>query len=130
MKRILIIASILTALGVIIGAFGAHALKPVMTPLQLQSFETGVKYHLLHSIALIGISIIYHISKHKGLLWSAYLMILGIILFSFSIYLLSLKQLFGISHWSFLGPITPIGGSFLIASWILLAINASKLKNE
>ena len=130
MKRIVIIASILAALGVIIGAFGAHALKPVMTPQQLQSYETGVKYHMLHSIALLGIAVIYRISKNKSILWSAYFMMLGILLFSFTIYLLSLKQLLGISHWTFLGPITPIGGSFLIVSWILLAINARKLNDE
>jgi uncharacterized membrane protein YgdD (TMEM256/DUF423 family) len=130
MKRIIIIASVLAALGVIIGAFGAHALKPVMTPQQLQSFETGVKYHLIHSIALLGIACLYKLSHIKGFLWSGYLMIFGIVLFSFSIYLLALKQLFGISHWTFLGPITPIGGSFLIISWILIGINAIKIKNE
>lgn len=130
MKRIIIIASILAALGVIIGAFGAHALKPVMTPTQLQSYETGVKYHLIHSVALLGIAIIFHLTQNKGFKWAAYLMSLGIILFSFSIYLLALKQLFGISHWSFLGPITPIGGTLIIIAWVLVFINALKIKND
>lgn len=130
MKKILIIASILGATGVILGAFGAHALKSILTEAQIQSYQTGILYHLLHAIVLLIIAILYHLTKNKTFLTAGYLMFAGIILFSFSIYLLALKDYLAMPMLKFLGPVTPIGGSLIIISWVLIFINAFRLKND
>ncbi len=130
MKKLIIISSILSAVGVIMGAFGAHALKESLSELQLKSYETGVKYHLIHSIAILVLALLYHQTKTKLFYTAGILMFIGIILFSFSIYLLSCKELLGIGSWSFLGPITPIGGTFFISAWVLVCMAGFKLKND
>ncbi len=130
MKKILIIASILGATGVILGAFGAHALKSILTETQNQSYQTGILYHLLHAIVLLIIAILYHLTKNKSFLTAGYLMFAGIILFSFSIYLLALKDYLAMPMLKFLGPVTPIGGTLIIISWALIFINAFRLKND
>ncbi len=130
MKKILIIASILGATGVILGAFGAHALKSILTETQIQSYQTGILYHLLHAIVLLIIAILYHLTKNKSFLTAGYLMFAGIILFSFSIYLLALKDYLAMPMLKFLGPVTPIGGTLIIISWALIFINAFRLKND
>ena len=130
MKKLLIISSILGASGVILGAFGAHALKSTLSESQLLSYETGILYHLLHSIVILIIGILYHITKNKRFITAGYIMIAGVLLFSFSIYLLSLKDYFGIPELKVLGPVTPIGGTLIIISWILIFINALSIKNE
>lgn len=130
MKKILILASILGATGVVLGAFGAHALKAILTETQLLSYETGILYHLLHSVVLLIIGILYHLTKNKSFLTAGYLMFAGILLFSFSIYLLSLKDFLGIPSLKFLGPVTPIGGTLIIISWFLIFLNAIRLKDD
>lgn len=130
MKKLLIISSILGASGVILGAFGAHALKSILSESQLLSYETGILYHLLHSIVILIIGMLYHITKNKRFITAGYIMIAGVLLFSFSIYLLSLKDYFGIPELKVLGPVTPIGGTLIIISWILIFINALSIKNE
>ncbi len=112
------------------GAFGAHALKESLSELQLKSYETGVKYHLIHSIAILVLALLYHQTKTKLFYTAGILMFIGIVLFSFSIYLLSCKELLGIESWSFLGPITPIGGTFFISAWVLVCMAGFKLKND
>lgn len=130
MKRLVLMGSIMAALAVIIGAFGAHALKPLLNETQLQTYETGVKYHLIHSLALLLIATLYHQHKIKLFLSAGVLMFIGIILFSFSLYLLSLRDVLGIQSWSFLGPITPLGGLSMIVGWILVFAGAIKIKND
>ncbi len=130
MKKLVSIGSIMMALAVIIGAFGAHALKPLMSVTQNQTFETGVKYHFYHALGILIIGILYNTIQHKNLIRAAYLMLLGIILFSFSLYLLALKQSLGIGHWTFLGPITPMGGVCFIAAWLLVCWTVVTSKNE
>lgn len=112
-------------IAVLLGAFGAHALKSVLTPGQLQSYETGVRYQLIHALALIALSIYSQQNQqihfvHKGIGWAAHFFIVGCFLFSGSIYGLALLSLAN-PNWAFiLGPITPIGGlSFMLgwASW-------------
>lgn len=105
--------AILGALAVVLGAFGAHTLKEVLEPSTLTSYQTGVQYHLLHTVALLAL-----INKPKHL-WTQRLWIAGIVLFSGSIYLLSLDELLGMNL-SFLGPITPLGGVAFIAGWLML----------
>lgn len=130
MKKLLIIASILGATGVILGAFGAHALKSILTEAQILSYETGILYHLLHSVVILIIAILYHLTKNKSFLTAAYLMFAGVLLFSFSIYLLSLKDFLAMPILKYLGPVTPIGGTLIIISWFLVFINALRLKND
>ena len=116
-KKTLLIASISGFLAVAVGAFGAHALKKLLTVVQLNSFETGLKYLMYHALFLlfVGNTSLMEM-KHKKTVF--YLTILGVIMFSLSIFLLTTSSIFGFNL-KFLGPITPIGGLFLILSWSL-----------
>lgn len=124
MQKIFIVAgSILGALGVITGAFGAHALKNLLEKYgRLDTYETAVKYHIYHAIALILTGIILNLkpTSVKSLEWAGYSFITGLIVFSGSLYILCLS---GNTWW---GRVTPVGGLFLIAGWALLAIGAAK----
>lgn len=118
----LLFASILGALAVILGAFGAHALKKLLSEEQLKSFETGVKYQMYHAIVLllIGFNFNLETTSEKYMVYS---FMTGIILFSFSIYGLVISSAKN-KKLKFLGPITPLGGLFLIIGWILLFVNS------
>ena len=103
---------------VILGAFGAHLLKDLLSADELSSFKTGVRYQMFHALGIIILSL--NINKFTDKLNRVLqIMSFGVILFSFSIYFLSLQNILNISL-SFLGVITPIGGLFLISSWMLL----------
>ena len=120
-QHILLIASILGGLAVIFGAFGAHALKKILSEEQLKSFETGVKYQMYHAIVLLIIGFNFSLEIHSEK-YMVYSFMLGIILFSFSIYGLVISSAKN-KKLRFLGPITPLGGLFLIIGWGLLAYN-------
>lgn len=112
------IGGLLGILAVIFGAFGAHALKKRLTTDQLLSFETGVRYQMYHAIVLIVIG--YDFSFNKPLdTYIVYCFIVGTFLFSFSIYALTIGASKG-KNLKFLGPVTPLGGGFLIIGWVLL----------
>lgn len=114
-KKILILGLVLGMLSIIFGAFGAHALKKVLTEESLVSFETGVRYQMYHALFLILIAHTAFLSqKDKTILF--YLILIGVLFFSGSIYVLATNALTGIKT-KILVPITPIGGMFLIASW-------------
>ncbi len=116
----IIIGSVLAALAVSIGAFGAHGLKSKVSSEDLVIFETGVRYQMYHSLGLILIGILgFHFSSNIIQLPAA-LFIIGIIIFSGTLYLIPLTGL----RW--LGAITPIGGTALIAGWIALVYNIIK----
>lgn len=108
---------------VILGSFGAHTLKELLSSNQLGSFETGVRYQMYHGIVLLFIGFAFD-KIHKPDLISK-LFASGTILFSFSIYLLNIQELIGASL-SFLGPITPIGGVLLIAGWFVFLLSILK----
>ena len=114
----LLFASILGALAVIFGAFGAHALKKILNEEQLKSFETGVKYQMYHAIVLllIGFNFNLETASEKYMVFS---FMIGILLFSFSIYGLVISSAKN-KKLRFLGPITPIGGLLLVYGWCLL----------
>lgn len=105
-------------LAVIFGAFGAHALKKTFTEEQLRSFETGVKYQMYHAILLIVLGFNLGFSTPLES-YMAYCFLIGIFLFSFSIYGLCISASKG-KKWKWLGPVTPFGGLFLVAGWTLL----------
>jgi len=117
----LLLASILGCLAVIFGAFGAHALKKILSDDQLKSFETGVKYQMYHVIVLlvIGFNFKLETSSEKYMVYS---FIGGILLFSFSIYGLVISSAKN-KKIKLLGPITPLGGLLLVCGWALLAYN-------
>ncbi|HLR31810.1 MAG TPA: DUF423 domain-containing protein [Fodinibius sp.] len=116
-KLFLIIGSLAMALAVMLGAFGAHGLKNILSEEMLAIYETGVTYHFYHAIGLLAVGIIARYLPGSGLLsWSGWLMLAGIIIFSGSLYLLSLSGI----RW--LGAVTPAGGLCFIASWILFAL--------
>ena len=125
MKEIILtFGGIFGGLAVIFGAFGAHALKKRFSEDQLKSFETGVKYQMYHALMLIvtGVSFPFIETSQEVMAWC---FIFGIILFSFSIYGLTLSAASG-KKMRFLGPVTPLGGLLLVIGWILFTINAAK----
>lgn len=105
-------------LSVILGAFGAHALKKVLSVEKLTSFETGVRYQMYSALFLliVGYILKFETPSEK---WISILMIVGTFIFSFSIYLLAFNGVSGM-NFKFLGPITPIGGLLMIVSWAML----------
>ncbi len=123
-ELVLTFGGILGTLAVIFGAFGAHTLKRKISQDQLSSFETGIKYQMYHAIVLILIGIIFPFHELSQIIM-VWCFIVGIILFSFSIYLLILSSLQG-RKLVFLGPITPLGGLLLIIGWILLTYNLAR----
>lgn len=117
-KKLLIAGCGFAVIAVILGALGAHALEKVLEPQQLKSFETGVRYQLFHAIALIALSQVGLLSdSSKNIL--LYLFVIGMVLFSFSIYGLSVSKWLQINL-KFLGPVTPLGGLSLIAGWFFV----------
>lgn len=125
-KQIIAWAAAFGAIAVVLGALGAHALKARLDADSLKSFETAVRYQAWHAIALLALGAIsFNLKFRKAIVicW-----ILGVFLFSGSIYLLSTAAITGI-HWPFLGPITPIGGLVFITGWVLLFLSAIRAKD-
>ena len=126
MQQIFIrVAAIVGALSVAIGAFAAHQLKAIVSADVLQIFETAVRYQFYHVFALMAVGILYKEYGGKWLQWSGYLFILGIILFSGSLYILCVAKHFHPADKSWIGAITPLGGVAFIAAWVLLAIGCT-----
>ncbi|WP_454190324.1 DUF423 domain-containing protein [Paenibacillus sp. Marseille-Q7038] len=120
-KKWIGIGAILVMLSVMIGAFGAHMLEPIIGEDKVSVYETGVHYHMIHALGIILIGVIAKVfGEAKLLVWSARLLFVGIILFSGSLYALSISGL------GPLGAITPLGGVCFIAGWICLAVTALK----
>lgn len=114
----LVIGAVYGLLSIILGAFGAHALKKVLSVEKLASFEVGVRYQMYAALFLliVGYILKFETTSEK---WISMLMITGTFIFSFSIYLLSFNEVSSI-NFKFLGPITPIGGLMMIISWAML----------
>ena len=118
----LILGSILAGLGVVLGAFGAHGLKKIVPPETVSSYQTGVQYQMYHAFALLIVGILSERLSSNLINWAGAFFVLGIVLFSGSLYLLaSLKAMdkVGVSG---IGIITPIGGLMFIVGWILLLV--------
>ncbi|HRP90843.1 MAG TPA: DUF423 domain-containing protein [Edaphocola sp.] len=127
-KKAIIAAAIFGMLAVILGAFGAHALKEKLTPELLNTFETGVKYQMYHAIALLAVGVLSGIAPSKWLNRSAIMFIIGILLFSGSIYaLVALKHSGAVGLMGF-GMITPIGGLFFILGWLMILLGTFEKK--
>jgi uncharacterized membrane protein YgdD (TMEM256/DUF423 family) len=126
-KTILLTGMITICIGIILGAFGAHGLKGKISAEKIISFETGVKYQIYHGLAFLLLSLLLP-SFDFSLKYAFYFMLIGVILFSGSIYLLAIQDILKLSIGKILGPITPFGGLFLIISWVLLIVNLYKQK--
>ena len=122
MSRVwLALGSVGMSLAVVMGAFGAHALKKVLAPDLVAIYETAVHYHVYHALGLLVIGLLsLHLPTAAYLRWSGILMTGGLVLFSGSLYALSLSGM----RW--LGAITPIGGMAFLAAWLLLAVAVVK----
>lgn len=120
-KLFLASGSVLGGLAVMIGAFGAHALKQTLEASgRIDTFETAVKYQFYHALALILLGNLMMNLKHSYLTYSGYSFIAGVIIFSGSLYILCLT---GITKF---GMVTPVGGLFMIAGWLLLTLGVLK----
>ena len=117
----IVTGSIFMALAVAFGAFGAHIVQDILTPDRFEVYKTGVEYHFYHAIGLLFLGVItIKIPESKWLEWSGYCLISGIIIFSGSLYALTLAD----TGW--LGAVTPIGGIAFIFGWIFLVIGVLK----
>ena len=119
-KTYLITASLLGALAVALGAFGAHGLKRIVDVESVATFQTGVQYQVYHTFALLAAAILYERFSNKWMKWAGTCFIIGIILFSGSLYLLTLLKAADQVGLRGVGIITPIGGMFFIAGWLFL----------
>ncbi|MEY4876365.1 MAG: hypothetical protein RL708_1514 [Bacteroidota bacterium] len=114
-KHVLLIACILGALSVALGAFAAHGLKKMVDAYYLEIFEKGVKYQFYHTFAILAIGILINQFSNINFNLPVYLFLAGIFFFSGSLYVMTFIQ----PKW--LGPITPIGGLCFIAGWLTMA---------
>lgn len=117
-KKILVAASLLGAITIAIGAFGAHGLKSVVSAEAAKTFETGVRYQMYHTLALLALAFFNQLAS-QILVRVFRLFVAGIVFFSGSIYLLTFKDLLPFPV-SFLGPVTPLGGLLFICGWVYL----------
>jgi uncharacterized membrane protein YgdD (TMEM256/DUF423 family) len=118
-KGFLATGAFLAALAVVLGAFGAHSLKKMVDPDAVSTFQTGVQYQVYHSFALLITGIVYERFPVKWLKWAGAAFIIGIILFSGSLYLLTALKAADSVGLKGIGIITPFGGLFFIAGWLL-----------
>lgn len=116
------IAALLAGLAVLLGAFGAHGLKAILSETQLQTYQTATEYLMYHALALLGIAAIWsHKPTNKRIGLAALIMLLGVLLFAGSLYLLLLTS-FGWLVW-----LTPLGGLLLVLAWLLVAWQGLKM---
>ena len=125
-KGFLIAGSLLGALSVILGAFGAHGLKKIVSPEAVSTFETGVRYQFYHTFALLIIAILFEKFPGKYLVWAGNSFLVGMLLFSGSLYLLTALNATETVGLRKIGIITPFGGLFFIAGWLLMLMAVLK----
>ena len=121
MKLYIITGSVFAALAILFGAFGSHALKEKLTLEQLEIYDIATRYLMFHALGIFAIGILGYQVPSEILAWPLLLMIFGILIFSGSLYLISL------AGYKKLGMVTPIGGLALIISWLMVAYNIYKL---
>ena len=121
MKTYIIIGALLSALGIALGAFGSHSLKTKLNPEELVIYDIATRYLMYHAIGIISLGILAYNVPESVVAMPIIIMLIGIVLFSGSLYLIAIKG------YTKLGIITPLGGTAFIVSWVLLAINIFKL---
>ncbi len=128
-RKFLIIGSTFALIAILLGAFGAHALKNIVDTYSIDIFETGIRYQFYHALALIILGFVSDKVTSSNLKYSGYLFIGGIILFSGSLYTIALKDVVHINL-IWIGPITPIGGALFIIGWILFLLAIIKTNKD
>ena len=123
-KLFLSLGTALAGLGVILGAFGAHKLKEI-APDSVTTFQTGVQYQMYHAFALIAVAIVFEKFPIKWMIWAGGAFLIGILLFSGSLYALSILKATGKVGLGGVGIITPVGGLFFIVGWILFLLSVA-----
>ena len=127
-KKILVLASVLGVISIVLGAFGAHGLKQLITSEAIATFEVGVRYQMYHAILLLFVGSTALIKpKTKKIIF--YLVVLGILFFSGSIYALATNVLTDFDF-KIIGFVTPIGGLFLILAWVFMLVDFVKMKKH
>jgi uncharacterized membrane protein YgdD (TMEM256/DUF423 family) len=121
--------SLVTGLAVVLGALGAHWLKEQISMLDMQSFETAIRYQLIHGLAILILGALPKPFHGLMLKLVFHFFWIGVLLFSGSIYLLATRDLTMLPL-SWLGPVTPIGGLFMITGWVLLFVSSIRLVGE
>ena len=121
-KVFLLLAGLSGATAVGLGAMSAHWLKDKLNYWDMNTFETAAAYQMYHTLALLGLVAIMKFFPSKLLVGSGVLLVIGIALFSGSLYLLAIKDLYRMPSLGALGPVTPIGGVAFIAAWILMGV--------
>ncbi|HAI12305.1 MAG TPA: DUF423 domain-containing protein [Phycisphaerales bacterium] len=117
-RKLLILSALFGMLGVILGAFGAHGLKDQISESMMANYQTGVQYHMIHALALLGTALASARLRQNTVVLAGWFFVAGIIIFSGSLYIMALTGM------KWLGAITPIGGVALIVGWLLLLIGA------
>jgi uncharacterized membrane protein YgdD (TMEM256/DUF423 family) len=125
-NKFIVSAAYLGAFTVALGAFGAHALKQLVSEQTLATYETAVRYQFYHVFALALTGIIYSKTPNKLIRNSGVFFMVGIALFSGSLYMLTYMAYSGNTNLAWVGPITPIGGLFLILGWIQLGLGLKR----
>ncbi|KAA2239711.1 DUF423 domain-containing protein [Chitinophaga agrisoli] len=125
-KGFLVWAAVLGALAVMLGAFGAHKLKELVPPETVSTFQTGVTYQFYHVFALLAVGILYAHIPGPQLIWAGRCFIIGVLLFSGSLYLLTILKMTNTVGLRGVGIITPIGGLVFIVGWIALLLAVLK----
>jgi uncharacterized membrane protein YgdD (TMEM256/DUF423 family) len=121
MKLFIILGAVNAFIAVALGAFGAHGLADKLEPKYLEIWKTGVTYQMFHATGILIIGLLLgRVAASSLFTWSGWLMLVGIILFSGSLYILSVTQI------NKLGAITPLGGVCFLAAWILVVVGAMK----
>jgi len=125
-KIFLSIGALLGGIAVALGAFGAHGLKKIVPPETVNTFQTGVQYQMYHALAMLAVGIVFEKFPYKTLSWAGSCFGIGILLFSGSLYLLTMMKATGKVGMEGLGMITPFGGLFFIVGWVLFFVGVMK----
>ncbi|HEX6180871.1 MAG TPA: DUF423 domain-containing protein [Chitinophagaceae bacterium] len=125
-KTFLIIAALLGAISVTLGAFAAHGLKKIVPAETVTTFETGVRYQFYHTFAILFVGLLLERMQSQSLVLSGWFFLVGIALFSGSLYLLTALKATDVVGLKGIGIITPIGGLFFIAGWVMLLVGIIK----
>ncbi|MEJ7913888.1 MAG: DUF423 domain-containing protein [Chitinophagaceae bacterium] len=125
-KTFLVTGAVMAGIAVVLGAFGAHGLKKLVGPETVSTFQTGVQYQMYHALAMMLLGILYQQFSNNMLHYAGLFFSGGILLFSGSLYLLSIMKAREVVGLSGIGIITPIGGLLFIAGWVLLILGLLK----
>ncbi len=125
-RNFLSVAALLGALSVALGAFAAHKLKEIVSPEAVTVFETGVRYQFYHVFALLIVALLSGKFNNKWMIWAGNCFITGIVFFSGSLYVLTAMKATEYTGMKYIGIVTPIGGLFFIAGWLMLYMGISR----